>query len=419
MGEPRRVVARDRGRRHSRAGAVAPRGARRDRRRLRHRECDGRRRRDDRRRRARAGNGADARSPRTARVAPTDGDQRAAGHRLDDLRAARDRDGRGCALRRALRLPRAVAVDARVRRLRARPRAARADRVRPALHPALCDLGGAARAPVPHLVGDRRRRLEHDLEHGRRGRAQRLAGRGRRRRDHGLVGAVRRGLHEILEVTPRRADRHRARLLRARRVVARTRCGAGALTRPRRPGGTPGCRRRRRIRRDRRAVRAARDGDGRGLRERLLGSGVAPERRAARAAEAAHRDRHRHRHGRSTHRRLRELPELPAPARLGVRAALRSAPRGLARSRSALHDRRHLRLASVEARPDRRLDRRVRALPVALPDRPGVVGGSGRPAEPARLGHRRDRAELPRLVRDRKRRRRSSRVGSPAGAAPA
>ena len=135
------------------------------------------------------------------------------------------------------------------------------------------------------------------------------------------------------------------------------------------PACAPGCRRRRRFRRDRRAVRAARDGDGRGLRERLLGGSVAPERRAARAAEAAHRGRHRDRHGRSTHRRLRELPELPAPARIGVRAALRGAPCGLARGRSALHGRRHLRLASVEAWPDRRVDRRVRALPVALPDR--------------------------------------------------
>ena len=88
-----------------------------------------------------------------------------------------------------------------------------------------------------------------------------------------------------------------------------------------------------------------------------------------RAAEAAHRARHGDRDGRSTRRRLRELPELPAPARLGVRAALRGAPRRLARRRSALHDRRRLRLASVAAGPDRRLDRRVRALPVALPDR--------------------------------------------------
>ena len=129
--------------------------------------------------------GADARVPGMAlmraplgqrgSLLPT-GDQRAAGHRLDDLRAARHRDRRGGALRRALRLPRAVAVDARLRRVRTRPRAARADRLRPALHPPLRDLGGAARAPLPHLVGARRRRPRRALER-RRARAGSASGR--------------------------------------------------------------------------------------------------------------------------------------------------------------------------------------------------------------------------------------------------
>ena len=135
--------------------------------------------------------------------------------------------------------------------------------------------------------------LERDLERRRRGRAQRLAGRRRRRRDHGLMGPVCGRLHALLEDAPGSARRHRARLLRARRLAARARRRARALARPRRPGSAPGCRRRGRLRRDRRAVRAARDGDRRGVRERLLGGGLAPERRAARAAEAAHRARHR------------------------------------------------------------------------------------------------------------------------------
>ena len=62
----------------------------------------------------------------------------------------------------------------------------------------------------------------------------RLARRRRRRRDHGLVDAVCSGLHAVLEVTPRRAGRNRARLLHARRLAARTRRSARALARPRR-----------------------------------------------------------------------------------------------------------------------------------------------------------------------------------------
>ena len=52
------------------------------------------------------------------------------------------------AFRRALRIPRAVAVDDQ--RLRPRARAARAHRIRPEVHPPLRDLGGAVRARLPH-----------------------------------------------------------------------------------------------------------------------------------------------------------------------------------------------------------------------------------------------------------------------------
>ena len=67
--------------------------------------------RHDRRRRARAGDGADAGAARPARFLGADGAECGAVRRLGDLRAADHRDrGRG-PVRRALRLPRAVALD--------------------------------------------------------------------------------------------------------------------------------------------------------------------------------------------------------------------------------------------------------------------------------------------------------------------
>ncbi len=60
---------------------------------------------------------------------------------------------------------------------------------------------------------------------------------------------------------------------------------------------------------------------------------------------------------------------------------------------------------AVASGPPRRVDRRVRPLPVALPDRPRLVGRPRRALDPPRLGHRRHRAELPRRVRPREPRR--------------
>ena len=75
-------------------------------------------RRDDRRGRARAGDGADAGAARAAGLVGADAAERRAVRGLGDLRAADHRDRRRRALRRAVRIPRAVALDARLRRRR-------------------------------------------------------------------------------------------------------------------------------------------------------------------------------------------------------------------------------------------------------------------------------------------------------------
>ena len=182
-----------------------------------------RRRRRDRGRCARAGHGADAGAARPARLVPPDRRERAPGDRLVGVRAAHHRDGRRRALGRALRLPRAVAVDARLRRIRAPPRVARPDRLRSALRPPNRRLGGAVRAPLPDLVGARRRRSGCALGHAWRRRALGLAGSRHRRRDHGLLGPARGGLHALLVESTRRRPGDGARLLRSRYVAARTR----------------------------------------------------------------------------------------------------------------------------------------------------------------------------------------------------
>ena len=60
----------------------------------------------------------------------------------------------------------------------------------------------------------------------------------------------------------------------------------------------------------------------------------------------------------------------------------------------------------LETGARRSLDRGLRALPVALPDRADMVEGPRGEPRPALLGHRRHRAQLPRRVRRRRHRRR-------------
>ena len=191
----------------------------------------------------------------------------------------------------------------------------------------------------------------------------------------------------------RRARGNGDRLPRPRRVAARARRRARALARPRRRRRAARRGRRRRLRRDRGAVRAARDRDGRGVRERLLGGGLAPERRAASAAGAAHRPRHRHRDRGALVVDFVELPELPAPPRLGLRAAVRGAPRRLAGGGSALHARGRLRRASRGGRgsspPGSRASRSTSgctrpARLVGRPRRASCIPPTGASARPCR-----------------------------------
>ena len=76
------------------------------------------------------------------------------GWAIFELLDHRHRGGR--ALRRAVRLLSAVALDDCLRRCRARARTARPDRLRPALRAQARHLGGAGRARLPDLVGARR-----------------------------------------------------------------------------------------------------------------------------------------------------------------------------------------------------------------------------------------------------------------------
>ena len=119
------------------------------------------RRGDDRRRRARALDGAPARAARPARLLPRDRAERAPVPRLGDLRADRDRDRRGRALGSRVRLPRHLALEARLRRARDGARAARPGRVRAPVRPQARDLGRARVGALPRLVDPRpRRRLD-------------------------------------------------------------------------------------------------------------------------------------------------------------------------------------------------------------------------------------------------------------------
>ena len=70
----------------------------------------------------------------------------------------------------------------------------------------------------------------------------------------------------------------------------------------------------------------------------------------------------------------RQLPELPLPARLVLRAALRRPRRRLARRGRALQRGEHLQRAGPARPAARRMARRLLPLPVALAGRPGACG---------------------------------------------
>jgi Permease for cytosine/purines, uracil, thiamine, allantoin len=88
------------------------------------------------------------------------------------------------------------------------------------------------------------------------------------------------------------------------------------------------------------------------------------------------------RHRRRDRDRPRQLPDLPVPARLGVRAALRRAARRLARPWGALRPGGHLRGAARALGAARGVGDRLRAVPVALAGRPVVVDRPRRAPRP-------------------------------------
>ena len=212
---------------------------------------------------------------------PTRAERRAV-RRLGDLRAADHRDG-GCrALGRAVRVSRAVAVDARLRRRRARARAARPGRLRAPLRPQVRGLG-RARLAASTSPGGRSTAsgLRRALGPARRGRPVGLAGRRPRRRDHRLVGPARRRLHPLRPRPPERVLGDGGRLPAPQRLALGARRGALLLARPDRPGCAAGRGRRRRDRGHARAPRGDGGRDGRGVRERLLGGRLDAEPRPA------------------------------------------------------------------------------------------------------------------------------------------
>ncbi len=111
-----------------------------------------------------------------------------------------------------------------------------------------------------------------------------------------------------------------------------------------------------------------------GVRRHLLDRRLDPELPPARLAAPADHARLGRRDRARARAEPRQLPELPLPARLVLRPALRRARRRLAR-RAARHYSASTIFAGpgVEARPARRLDRRLRPLPVAVAGRPALV----------------------------------------------
>ena len=101
--------------------------------------------------------------------------------------------------------------------------------------------------------------------------------------------------------------------------------------------------------------RPARGGDRRGLRRHLLGRDEHPERLSPRQPPPARRRRRRRRHRAGCGHHHGRLRELPVPARLGVRAAVRRAPRPLGRRRGDAG-----RARSLPARDGARVGRRLR-----------------------------------------------------------
>ncbi|TML52596.1 MAG: hypothetical protein E6G16_05625 [Actinobacteria bacterium] len=130
------------------------------------------------------------------------------------------------------------------------------------------------------------------------------------------------------------------------------------------------------------------------VREHLLRGRLGAERAAARAAAAAHprgcggRDRRNVRH------RSRQLPELPLPAGLVLRAAVRRAARAVDRGRA-----RPLRRSALPPGTDRGVARRLLPLPVARARRPELVDPLGRSHASGPGSDRRLAAELRPLLR--------------------
>ena len=196
------------------------------------RERAARPRRRDRRRRARAGDGAAARAARPARLVRADGAERGAEPRLVDLRADHHLDrGRG-ALGARLRLPRALALGAALRRDLARARADGADRLRPPLPEEVRRLGGRGLDRLPDLVGARQGEPARALAPA--GHRRRLARPGDRPRDrqHHLLDAARGRLHALRARPAQRLLRRRGRLPACRRSGASgsARCSCSRAT---------------------------------------------------------------------------------------------------------------------------------------------------------------------------------------------
>ena len=292
------------------------------------------------------------------------------------------------------------------------------DRLRPQARPQGRGLGRARLAPLPDVVGARRVRLRRPVGPRRRGRLVGARRRRPRRRDHGLLDPARRRLHP-LQPLPRRGV-----LGNGRRLLPGERLALGARRRPLL------------LARHHRSGRAAGRGRGGGIGAVLALLAVTVDETDEAFANVY-----------STAVSIQNLaPRVPQRALLVVVAAVATLGAltidllsyesfllmlgsffvplfgvlladWLAAGRRYRRERR-LRRARRALGDARRLDRRLRALPVAPPGRPVVVDGRDRRS--AGLRDRRDAAELRRLLRARAARSRhwgsgGSRVGRGAG----